>query len=73
MFSRASFDRGRITIGDLLNSFPFRNTFGTAAIFPLNFAPLQYFYLFLQKLPPVLWGTGGHRTRIVNKTILFVI
>lgn len=24
---RASFDRGRITMGDLLNSFPFRNTF----------------------------------------------
>jgi hypothetical protein len=26
---RAAFDRGNITIGDLLNSFPFRNTFGT--------------------------------------------
>lgn len=29
---RASFDRGRITMGDLLNSFPFRNTFDVVVL-----------------------------------------
>ena len=29
---RASFDRGKITMGDLLNSFPFRNTFGRLTV-----------------------------------------